>query len=146
MNQEEKELLFKDLCARLPYGVILNVVYYDVQDDNELTERDITLTTGNIDYCRPYGKSHWVSYKPYLRPMSSMTEEEELEIAKLLNYEFYADEEGALCAEDNRHRIRLDLMEIYLSWMNKKMFDYRGLIDKGIAIAVTESNNPYGSD
>ena len=30
-----------------------------------------------------------------------------------------------------------------LDWLNSKHFDYRGLILKGLAIAVTEDNNPY---
>lgn len=62
----------------------------------------------------------------YLRPMSSMTEEEEKEFQEIkLSYHF--DEDSY----------------ILFDWLNKKMFDYRGLIPMGLAIEVTEENNPY---
>ena len=129
MMQEEKKLLLKDLSARLPYGVKVNLPLYGA-------------TTLTYDMVKLIDKddNKWL---PYLRTMSSMTEEEKKEISILLNYEFYIDEDCALVAEDNRHRIRLDLMQIYIDYLNAHHFDYRGLIPKGLAIAVTEENNPY---
>ena len=74
--------------------------------------------------------------KPYLRPMSSMTEEELKEYHKTFFYhERY----------DNEHKTGQNCsitFETY-DWLNKHHFDYRGLIKKGLAIAVTEENNPY---
>lgn len=86
--------------------------------------------------------------KPYLRPLSSMTEEERKEISVLLNYEFYIDDDYALVAEDDRHRVRHDLIQTYTDYFNKKMFAHRTLDGKdmfelGLAIEVTEENNPY---
>lgn len=76
--------------------------------------------------------------KPYLRPMSSMTEDEIKELSKILNYEFYIDDDFALAAEDDRHRIRLDLCEGYIDWLNSHHFDYRELIEKGLALEAPE--------
>jgi hypothetical protein len=118
LTLEEKELLLKDLCARLPYGVIGEYSW----KGNEPHNRELT---GNL-----YDElnSSWSStgdskFIPYLRPMSSITEEEEDEY---YNIEF----------DFNIHSDRVD-------WLNAHHFDYRGLIEKGLAIAVTEENNPY---
>ena len=71
---EDKELLLKDLCARLPYGVI-GLVHKTHGDDY-----NISIVGGDIDLL-----SHqFINLKPYLRPMSSMTEEEEKEYLKLI--------------------------------------------------------------
>lgn len=110
MTQEEKQLLLKDLCARLPYKVILHITYYDIQNDDKLKNRDIELGTGNIGYC--FGNSHWLDIKPYLRPMSSMTEEEYQEFG----YDV----------------LRYTPREF--DWLNAHHFDYRGLIEMGLAL------------
>lgn len=124
MTQEDKHLLLQDLCARLPYGVkaLINgwegiIKIHDISDFNEGIK----------------------TIKPYLRPMSSMTEEEKKEVSILLNYEFYVDEDCALVAEDDRHRIRLDLMQVYIDWLNANHFDYRGLIEKGLALEASNT-------
>lgn len=109
MTQEEKQLLLTDLCARLPYGVCIakgNIIY-------PLTEVNIAL--GYVELA----VSERISIedaKPYLRPMSSMTEEEENE------YET---------------KIRGSLVS-YLDWLNTHHFDYRGLIEKGLALEAPE--------
>ena len=124
MTENEKQLLLKDLCARLPYGVM-------IQSIGE------TKRLGLIDIADPES----FIPKPYLRPLSNMTEEEKKELSKILNYEFYVDDDFALAAEDNRHRIRLELCEGYVDWLNKHYFDYRivpstgkTLIKSGLAL------------
>lgn len=82
MTMEEKQILLKDLCARLPYGVNMHIKYCDLQGDGELASKDVKLTTGNICYC--FDNGHWVDFKPYLRPLSSMTEEEAITIFKII--------------------------------------------------------------
>lgn len=109
MTQEDKELLLKDLCARLPYGVICKSNSY----------RNILFNSSHISLIESE------EIKPYLRPMSSMTEEEE--------NEYYNTEFGF-----NIHSDRVD-------WLNAHHFDYRGLIERGLAIEVTKENNPYGN-
>jgi hypothetical protein len=116
MTQEETDLLLKDLCARLPYGV--KVAYlastYDVDyieskfDEIKLKNLDYTIALGNV--------------KPYLRPMSSMTEEEE-EIYNLFINCIATNECGSWELVD---------------WLNSNQFDYHGLIPKGIALEAPE--------
>ena len=133
MKQEHKELLLKDLCARLPYGVVCHIE--NASDFEDLLQPyDDKVSFGLLDRFR----GHQFDLKPYLRPMYSMTDEEKKEVSALLNYEFYVDDDYALAAEDDRHRIGLDLMMIYIDWLNEHQFDYRGLIEKGLALEAPE--------
>ena len=72
MTQEDKELLLKDLCSRLPYGVKVKVKYYD---DNW---RLLAIYTNGTTYAiRDIGypiETCFEDCKPYLFPLSSMTE------------------------------------------------------------------------
>ena len=136
MTQEDKQLLLKDLCARLPYGVFCVGTTYELDDYGEryipvkvkdtLTEihnyklETASVRLGLISSCK------LETVKPYLRPMSSMTEEEEDEW-----WEF-----------DNKNTI-VETHSYSIDWLNAHHFDYRNLIERGLAIAVTEDNNPY---
>lgn len=121
MTQEEKDLLLRDLCARLPYGVRVNYGGYEGCDYK------LTLTTLQ-DFPTE-------DVKPYLRPMSSMTEEEWRECVNLGIGDEFEDSYG-------EHRHLLPSHRLY-DWLNAHHFDYRGLIEKGLAIEVTKENNPY---
>lgn len=141
-NGDIKMLLFNDLCSRLPYHVRVKVWL-----------KDGTTEEGVLDLEHNYGDvlrdafyyNKIKDIKPYLRPLSSMTNEEKKEVSILLNREFYIDDDYALVAEDNRHRIRLDLMHIYIKWLYAHHFDVDDLIPTGLAIEVTKENNPYNS-
>ena len=133
MKQEDKNLLLKDLCARLPYGVKCHFKYGSAEGD--ITLDCIDNNVARFDYGW-YGKFH-VSIdtdyiKPYLRPMSSMTEEEEIE---------YDATFATIKISDGHY----DSVMTYKSidFLNAYHFDYRGLIPIGLAIEVTEENNPY---
>lgn len=120
MTQEEKELLLKDICARLPYGVR---VCYKIHLENEPI--DVTLSGLLLDY---FNNKTVVEIKPYLRPMSSMSEEEYESIK--YRYSFYGDSilhisEMFTCGE-------------VTDWLNANHFDYRGLIEKGLALEAPE--------
>lgn len=118
MRPEEKDLLLKDLCARLPYGVIMTNI--------ELRETHYPLTCEDLhDAMFDDG---WDDV-PYLRPMSSMTEEEKVKLSLSQIYAFTHYNEIAK-----------------MDWLNEHHFDYRGLIDRGLAIEVTDENNPYKGD
>ena len=132
MTQEEKELLLKDLSARLPYGVKIELTWWVM---GEGTCINTTLEPDHIEQLLndEYGDTE---IKPYLRPMSSMTKEEEDEFVSFTDTMFRFGEDDSLCV------LPLDT----ISWLNKKMFDYRGLIEKGLAIEVTKENNPYKLD
>ena len=112
MTQEDKQLLLQDLCARLPYGVICDI-YNDISTIKE------KLLFGGVAHFA----DDTICVRPYLRSMSSMTDEERKE------YE-------ATCSD------WYETLETY-DWLNAHHFDYRGLIEKGLAIEVTEENNPY---
>jgi len=135
MAQEDKELLLKDLCARLPYGVKVQVEY-DAEEFGKTVEVDeITMIDKYGEEILLYHASEYFTIeeiKPYLRPMSSMTKEEKEEFENLL--------EGIVDGVERWDKP--DLCEEY-DWLNAHYFDYRGLIPKGLAIEVTKENNPY---
>lgn len=120
MTQEEKQLLIKDLCARLPYGVIIEIT----SDGGGILEvsYDMRLDAGLLaDLFHSED-----DFKPYLRSMSSMTEEESKEFA-LLQTDFYI--EGFL------YPIAAINM---VNWLNSHHFDYCGLIERGLALEALE--------
>lgn len=126
MNKEDKELLLKDLCGRLPYGVKIELTWW-VMDEG--TYINTTLEPDHIEQLLN-DKDGDTEIKPYLLPLSSMTEEE-----RLLFYQNtlqYNEETGY--SEYTYESI---------DWLNAHHFDYRGLIEKGLAIEVTKENNPY---
>ena len=122
MTQEDKELLLKDLCARLPYGVMVFVKDYNEPCVVEAIYDNLDV---QIKGCLCYNLAF--ECKPYLRPMSSMTEEEKIESLEFA----WEDDYGRLASyEENIPK--------YIDWLNKKMFDYRGLIPKGLALEALE--------
>jgi len=125
MEKEDKELLLKDLCARLPYRVIVYVRYETSEPCyGKLSALDIEL----------FINSRIKTIKPYLRPMSSMTEDEKKE------YTSFCFEQPFLQKEKTPD---IGSVPMCVNWLNAHHFDYRGLIEKDLAIEVTEENNPY---
>ena len=121
LNTFDKELLLKDICARLPYGVKIQVPYEDGSG-----YFDETVWEVNND--GPFHVNGWgIEYeyvKPYLFPLSSMTEEQTKELINLIN----------TGQNDNNEFMRsLCRIEFY----HKYHFDYRGLIPMGLAIDAT---------
>ena len=133
MKQEDKELLLKDLSARLPYKPIVHIHDIDVVDyDNYLYP----------DYFEKM-MSNSITLKPYLRPMSSMTDEEFGFLQEHLPYDFTRIYSGKFNLIDDIHlgnSISIDDMAFLLDYLNKRHFDYRGLIEKGLAINATGLN------
>jgi len=131
MNKD-KDLLLKYLCMALPYGVICE--YTSIQDGLEIRNEIGELTAIDKDvrglkhtYVKIDGHLIGLSdFKPYLRPMSSMTDEEKSQ------YNFYLTR--IECGYD---------ASLFIGWLLKKHFDFMGLIPKGLAIEVTKENNPY---
>lgn len=124
MTQEDKNILLKDLCARLPYGVIADCVGERIK---------IKYVDPNIGmaYISNYNAAtKWESIeviKPYLRPMSSMTEEEDKE------WQYYKNAIVESCDEKLEYKIGA----LY-NWFNSHHFDYRGLIPMGLALESKE--------
>jgi len=120
MTQEEKKLSLKDLSARLLYGVRVLIRYKEGEPCyGKLTPRDIQwFIDSNIEVI-----------KPYLRPMSSMTEDEKKEFCKI---------EGRIAQYFPCKYIKLIFSVDELDWLNAHHFDYRGLIEKGLALEALE--------
>jgi hypothetical protein len=146
MTKEDKELLLKDLCARLSYGVKVAIEYskgkytniYDLKEiDNDATSelrRQVAVWNYGI-------YSSVISYplrdcRPYLRSMSSMTDKEREKYQKFI---FPCPDYNGKVTIGVYHR---DLYKAQ-DWLNTHHFDFRGLIPKGLAIEVTKENNPY---
>ena len=125
MIQEEKQLLLKDLCARLPYGVICRY-------DTVIPLLGDVLNYGPLQEIKNFGESFIVNgalclyenIKPYLRPMSSMTEEEENELTST-----------AVLGGYNNSVFN---SFVVVDWLDKHAFDYRGLIPMGLALEAPE--------
>ena len=114
MKQEDRELLLKDLCARLPYGVKYN---FDGNDGCDYIMDSVSLIA--VDDAFPIE-----DIKPYLFPPSSMTEEQEKEYNDLNCYELGC----------------FPHTEAALDYLIKNHFDFRCLIPKGLAIDATGLN------
>ena len=149
MTQEDKELLFKDLCARLPYGVKCeNFSHTYGRNVFKVTDiRDNGYICGIID--DQYGSSVFdpLELKPYLFPLSSMTDKQAKEIQEIIgnpNYACIMRKTGGLElwleSIDTDPTIWLDTIFEVQDYLNKNKFDYRGLIEKGLAIDATGLN------
>ena len=121
MTQEEKELLLKDLCTRLPYNVMCQVEFKENGKYNSKVMLLSGIFTDEAYFTTKGGSIYSNEYKPYLFPLSSMTEEQNKEWLYTLSSDYH---------------ITYDTVD----WCNKNHFDYRGLIEKGLAIDATGLN------
>ena len=134
MTQEQKELLLKDLCARLPYGVnmatsygtgLLTSIRINDFDAKLVINTDPTLIrTFSVD-----------DVKPYLFPPSSMTEEQKEELNDITNL----DIEIAISHIKNDTPNYITCLN-RLNWLLKNHFDIYGLIPMGLANDATGKN------
>ena len=147
MKQEDKELLLKDLCARLPYGIKILHTGWDYDSD---TDFDTVETLIGIDDRFIYAvwdktgdrEKHCLSvsnWKPYLRPMSSMTEEERKEVNNLIK-DNRPIPYGKINNKgmDNLFSSVAVTSSILIDWLNTHHFDFRNLIEKGLALEAPE--------
>lgn len=129
MTQEEKNLLLKDLCARLPYGVkfqsenIETALFVDTSDD------EVWINGTCID-----------DFKPFLFPLSSMTDKELIEFLKIRGLNLNSDELKTFRNREIAIVTTLSLYSRHIDWLNKHHFDYRGLIPMGLAIDASGLN------
>ena len=130
MNKEDKNLLVKDLSCRIPYGI---KACLDIFNDKSLVNDCKIIgikSNGQIEYiflnnlakCSNYDIS---LFKPYLRPMSSMTKQEKKEYTELCRQSYIYD---------------VDNVKNLFEWLLKNNFDYNNLIDKGLAIDIVQYN------
>lgn len=136
MKEQDKELLLKDLCSRLLYGVMVQVISKhpvilgDGSESDELDEPyDVLLTIDDHGSLVDFFNGDWViDIKPYLRPMSSMTEEEKMYVNELI----YDKDDSFLSL------ISIWVIDKYIDFCNSKHLDWRGLIEKGLALPATD--------
>lgn len=123
MTQEDKELLLKDLCARLPYHL------KGKSTDGKLYEATVIYDTGTILASEVDGVNTNIccGFKPYLRPMSSMSEEE---------YGIFLNTQSWECGAGSHPKYEYTYKTF--DWLNEHHFDYRGLIEKGLALEAPE--------
>jgi hypothetical protein len=151
MTQEEKQLLLKDLCARLPYGVYVLVhdtfKYSTVPYENVyLKSSGISSLIDSISLNERYNskdklfnriiKEHkdFLEFKPYLRPMSSMTEEE----TKYKLSKFFKVINTNIEGIGYIPTLNSDSAIEYVNWLIENHFDYHGLIPIGLALEAKE--------
>ena len=125
MTQEDKILLFSDISSKLRYGVVVYIDPCELKDgysDNDtvkLTPKDVNKIYDIIE--------RGVTVKPYLFPTSSMTDEQEKEYR-------------ATFEETGNKDIPLRITKETVEWWDKNMFDWLGLIPKGLAIDAIGKN------
>ena len=124
MTQEEKQLLLQDLCARLPYDCNVTIAEGGIDG---LQWNNATLNSYLLYQIEEEDGLEYI--KPYLRPMSSMTEEEEKEFEKIFELELKAIE-----APEGHTVVSAASSTFEIDFYNKHHFDYRGLIKVGLAL------------
>ena len=146
MKQEDRELLFKDLCGRLPYGVkcLVNYTICNETTDYEDVKSSTVDTLVTINQQTESYFFEWLcewfdfdEFKPYLFPLSSMTEKQKKEFSlitcDLNDSDYWRD--GNMIYVDDKYQLN-DIIDFY----HKNHLDYRGLIEKEMANDATGKN------
>lgn len=143
MEYDEVQLLLTDLCCRQPFNVKIAYV------GNELINGSLIGITGEQVTMFSSGRTTFNvrDVRPYLRPLSSMTKEEFKSLTETTGLIY---DQLELMKFDDCATLEFWLEEIpsyvvikVFDWLNKNHFDYRGLIERKLAIKVTKDNNPY---
>ena len=131
MTQEQKDILLKDLSARLPYKVKVQDTYYKSLEPNPIWLIDLHAQKVRLFADEGYQNIEYI--KPYLFPLSSMTEEQKEKALSLLrNCDYYLID-GVIKWLDN-------CPIEFFDWCNENHFDYRGIIPMGLALDATDKN------
>ena len=143
MNDKDKELLFIDLCGRIPYKVRM----FEIEPINDIQSNLTLLSITNkesVICITPSGGvigSSIDAFKPYLFPISSMTEEQREEFLNIQTEERQILLNALIEYKSGKYD-KIPIIAPYkqIEWLNKNHFDYRGLIEKGLAIDATNLN------
>lgn len=148
MKKEDKDLLVNDICGRLPYGVKVACL----QDPNRewFNLEMIDIKDGEVYISAPPGPGYTNGFpyiediRPYLFPLSSMTEEQRKAFVEYAGYaernEDYGRHKETYYFDTVGHEDNFYPNHAAIDWLNKNNFDYRGLIPKGIALDATGLN------
>lgn len=127
MTQEDKQLLLKDLCARFPYGIIVHIHDINVDDyDRQLIGEDLDFIELDRRNCMPY-----------LRQMSSMTEEERKELSQIS--EEYLDDWSTADSNLLKWKIDAKVSSMRAAFYNSHYLDWNDLISKGLALKAPKN-------
>lgn len=154
MNEDQMNLLEKDLHARLPYGIkgIASVKKFVKSSDTEWfytekkvdVEAELVAIKYNDSILLEYDSDDLLDnytlkdFKPYLRPMSSMTNEELKELRDIFNGVVDFNEWGLDILDSDYHGFSYLEVCAIIDWLNTHHFDYRGLIEKGLALVAPD--------
>lgn len=141
MTQEDKELLLKDLCARLPYMPKIKITYQ--QQGIKGTDEGNVSCDAIEHIVNDLRNGVITDMQIYLRPMKDMTEEERYKLQEITGKDVEISDSSIDIIDSSRKTFSFLELQAVFNWLNKKMFDYGDLIPKGLAIAVTKENNPY---
>lgn len=136
MIQNEKDLLLKDLCGRLPYRV-------KVQIKNEIVVLDSICDDDGYHFNFIGEDSEGVNIediKPYLFPLSSMTDEQLYEVSQILGKDVAIFTDYLLTIDHRRRTFSYQELNALVNWFDKNHFDHRGLISMDLAIDATGKN------
>lgn len=135
MTQEDKDLLLKDLCARLPYGVKILVQSWDEREMEYIDRVDVLYSVNGDEYIKSANEDYDFSpedIKPYLFPISSMTEEQKEEFnTRSLELQLKVIDDEIMYEKAT---------EFEVDFYNKHHLDWRGLIPKDLALDATGKN------
>ena len=143
MTIEDKQLLLKDLCARLPYGVKVESVFINT-DTKKRKSCGIEVFDAT---CILMIRDGFGEFKPYLFSLSSMTEEQLHELKEITDFKYNRNNLELVEWTKTHKTIEFWLEEVpqykvveVFDWLNKNHFDYRCLIERGLAIDATGLN------
>ena len=149
MTQEDKELLLKDLCARLSYGIrYRHVTWDDKCGEIYIAARIYSINTdGYVKNCYDDETVYIDNVRPYLFPLSSMTEEQLYELKEITDLKYNHNTLELVEWSETHKTLEFWLEEVpqykvieVFDWLNKNHFDYRCLIERGLAIDATGLN------
>ena len=154
MKQEDKILLVKDLCSRLPYGVrvchvtsefsgvLHNISVLHMYEGNSDSDKPDSIVdyVADIDFFGDGYPYEVEEFKPYLFPLSSISSEQLKEVSEILGKDVEIFDNYLNIVEHTRTTFSYLELDALFDWFNKNHFDYRNLIEKGLAIDCTNIN------
>lgn len=154
MTKEDKILLVKDLCSRLPYGVrvchvaseisgvLHNMSVLHMYEGNSDSDKPDSIVDyiADIDFFGDGYPYEVEAFKPYLFPLSSISSEQLKEVSEILGKDVEIFDNYLNIVEHTRNTFSYLELDALFDWFNKNHFDYRNLIEKGLAIDCTNIN------
>ena len=134
MEKSDKELLIKDLLMRVQHNVKVEISFTGFNSVSRL----------ELYHIQQLFTENGIKIKPYLRPMESIKKEERAEMGEVI-HSHRGNPYGKINYEgvDNLLLASIRMCNALTDWLLKNNFDFHGLIEKDLAIPITEENNPY---